>query len=81
MQFKNPCVSAVNRIATRTFRDKKTTTTTVKPILSFDLLLMSTFTWITKKELEREIKNKGDQFRWNFIAAGRKMRNASGHHG
>ena len=42
---------------------------------------MSTLTWITKKELEREIKNKGDQFRWNFIAAVRKMRNASGHHG
>ena len=42
---------------------------------------MSTLTWITKKELERDIKNKGDQFRWNFIAAVRKMRNASDHHG
>ena len=41
---------------------------------------MSTLTWITEKELEREIKNKGDQFRWkkkkheNFIAAVRKRR-------
>ena len=42
---------------------------------------MSTLTWITKKELEREIKNKEDQFRWNFIAAVRKMTNASGHQG
>ena len=24
---------------------------------------MSTLTWITEKELEQEIKNKGDQFR------------------
>ena len=38
---------------------------------------MSTLTWITEKELEREIKNKGDQ----FYSAGEKMRNASGHQG
>ena len=25
---------------------------------------MSTLMWIAKKELEQEIKNKGDQFRW-----------------
>ena len=25
---------------------------------------MSRLTWITEKELEREIKNKGDEFRW-----------------
>ena len=25
---------------------------------------MSTLTWITGKELEREINNNGDQFRW-----------------
>ena len=25
---------------------------------------MSTLTWITEKELEREIRNKRDQFRW-----------------
>ena len=31
---------------------------------------MATLTWITGKELEREINNNGDQFRW------KKMRNA-----
>ena len=25
---------------------------------------MSTLTWITGKELEREVKNNGDQFLW-----------------
>ena len=25
---------------------------------------MSTLTWITEKDLEREIKNKGDEFCW-----------------
>ena len=34
---------------------------------------MSTLTWIIEKELEKVIKNKGDEFRWkkneNFIAA------------
>ena len=42
---------------------------------------MSTLTWITDKELQREIKTKGDQFRRkknkNFIAAVRKRGNAS----
>ena len=49
---------------------------------------MSTFTcnWIKEKELEREIKNKGDQFRWKknlkiFVAAVGKRGNASGHQG
>ena len=49
---------------------------------------MPTLTWITEKELEREIKTKGDQYRWtknikNFIAAVRKRGNASCscHHG
>ena len=28
------------------------------------LFLMSSLTWITEKELERVIKNKGDEFRW-----------------
>ena len=28
------------------------------------LIFMSTLTWITKKKLEREIKNIGDQFVW-----------------
>ena len=45
---------------------------------------MSTLTWITDEELEREIKTKGDQFRRkkkrkNFIAAVRKRGNASCH--
>ena len=28
-----------------------------------DYILVSTLTWITEKELEREINNKGDEFR------------------
>ena len=74
LYFKYPRVSAVNRIATRTFRDNKTTTT--EPILSFDLILMSTLTWITEEELQREIRNKGDQF--CCYSGGEKMRNACG---
>ena len=67
--------SAVRRlITTQTFREKRKTT---RPILSFKFILISTLTWITEKELEREIKNKGDQFRWKknvtiFIAVVRK---------
>ena len=53
LHFKHPHVSAVNRIPTKT----------TKPSLSFDQILMSALTWITEKDLEREIKNKGDQFR------------------
>ena len=30
----------------------------------YSCILMSTLTWITGKELKREIKNKGDKFRW-----------------
>ena len=45
LHFKHPPVSEVNR---RTPRNKKKTTTT-KPILSFDLILMSTLTLITEK--------------------------------
>ena len=33
-------------------------TPTTKPILSFDLILMSALTWITEKELEREVKKR-----------------------
>ena len=32
--------------------------------LSFDLISMSTLTCMTEKELERELKTKGHQFRW-----------------
>ena len=46
---------------------------------------MSTLTWITVKELEREIYNNGDQFRWKknvkIITLGEKMRKASGYQG
>ena len=34
-----------------------------KLILTFELILMSTLTWITEKELEREVKNKEDLIR------------------
>ena len=61
LHFKHPHVSAVNRLATRTFREEKIATT--KLILSFDSILMSTLTWITEKELERGIKTKGEEER------------------
>ena len=49
-------------MATWTFREKKKNK---KKVESFStLFLMSTFTWITEKELERVIKNEGDEFRW-----------------
>ena len=41
---------------------KKIKTLTRSP--SFHLILMSTLTWITEKQLEREINNNGDKFRW-----------------
>ena len=51
--------------ATRNFRDKK-------QHQQSRLFLSTALTWITENELEREIKNKGDQWRWkdhgNFIA-------------
>ena len=43
---------------------------------------MFTLTWITEKELERVIENKGDEFRrkksMEIQSGGEKMRNASG---
>ena len=65
LHFKYPRASAVNRIETWTFRykKKKKTTTTTKLVLSFDLMSMSKLTWMTEKELERQIKTKRDQFR------------------
>ena len=59
LYFKHPRVLTVNGIPSWTFRDKKTTT---KSILYFDLILMSTLTWITKKKLERKVKNKEINF-------------------
>ena len=42
-------------------------------------------TWITEKELERVIENKGDEFRrkknMEIQSGGEKMRNASGQQG
>ena len=44
-----------------------------------------TLTWITEKELERVIKNKGDEFRREknveIQSGGEKMRNGSGQKG
>ena len=46
---------------------------------------MFTLTWITKKELERVIENKVDEFRrkknMEIQRGGEKMRNASGQQG
>ena len=46
---------------------------------------MFTLTWITEKELERVIENKGDEFRrkknMEIQSGGEKMRNASGQQG
>ena len=79
LQFKRPRVSEVNRIDTWTFiRDKKKTTT-AKPILSLDLILMSILTRITEKELERGI-TKETNFR-KFNSGSEKMTNASGSSG
>ena len=46
---------------------------------------MFTLTWITEKELERVIENKGDEFlrkkNTEIQSGGEKMRNASGQQG
>ena len=46
---------------------------------------MFTLTWITEKELERVIENKGDEFRrkknMEIQSGGEKMRNASAQQG
>ena len=65
-------------MAARTFRKKK--------VVSFSaLFFMFTLTWITEKELERVIENKGDEFRgkknMEIQSCGEKMRNASGQQG
>ena len=49
---------AGNRRATRICREKKQQQSQV----FFDLFLLSTLMWITEKELELVIKNKGDKF-------------------
>ena len=55
-------------------------------VVSFSaLFLVFTLTWITEKELERVIENKGDEFRrkknMEIQSGGEKMRNASGQQG
>ena len=55
-------------------------------VVSFSaLFFMFTLTWITEKELERDIENKGDGFRrkknMEIQSDGEKMRNASGQKG
>ena len=46
---------------------------------------MFTLTWITEKELEQVIENKGDEFRGKknseIQSGGERMRNASGQQG
>ena len=65
-------------MATRTFRKKK--------VVSFSaLFFMCTPTWITEKDLDRVLENKGDEFRrkknMEIQRGGEKMRNASGQQG
>ena len=55
-------------------------------VVSFSaLFFMFTLTWITEKELERVIENKGDEFRrkqnMEIQSGGEKMRTSSGQQG
>ena len=61
-----PLVSAVNHTATRNLSEKIKTLTKES---FFSQILMSTLTWITEKELEREINNNGDKFRLACVAS------------
>ena len=62
LHFMYPRVLVVNRIATRTFRDKtfclKQQQRQQRRFFFFDLILMSTLTWIAEKELKIKKKNK-----------------------
>ena len=65
-------------MAAQTFREKK--------VVSFSaLFFMFTLTWITEKELEQVIENKGDEFlrkkNMEIHSGGEKMRKASGQQG
>ena len=68
-------------MATWTFRKKKQQQSRV----FFHVIFMLTLMWITEKELERVIENKGDKFRRKknmaIQSGGEKMRNASGQQG
>ena len=67
-------------MAARTFRKKKQQRSRVSA-----LFFMFTLTFITEKELERIVENKGDEFRgkknMEIPSGGEKMRNASGQQG
>ena len=71
-----------NHKAARTFRNKKPQQSRVFFGVIF---FMFTLTWITEKELERVIKNKGAELRrkknMEIQSGGEKMRNASGQQG
>ena len=66
----------------RTFRKKKQQQSRVFFGVIF---FMFTLTWITEKELERVIENKGDELRrkknMEIRSGGEKMRRASGQQG
>ena len=69
-------------MAAQTFRKKKNN----NKVLSFSaLFLMFRLTWITEKQPERVIENKGDEFHWKknmeIQSRGEKMRNPSGQQG
>ena len=68
-------------MAARTFRKKKQQESCV----FFGVIFYVSITWITEKELERVIENKGDEFRreknMEIQSDGEKIRNASGQQG
>ena len=51
-------------MAARTFREREREKKKNKVGSFSTLFLIFTLTWITEKELERLIENKGDEFRW-----------------
>ena len=81
LHFKHP---RVNRIATRTFRDKKTKQNNDNKADFFYRIILNLYIGVDHRERARaRDKNKVDQFRWKkdvkFYGVGKKMRNASGH--
>ena len=78
MHFKDPRVSAVNYMATRTFREKKYNNNKADSSFRLNFNVYIDVKWITEKELEREIKKTQrrpislEEKRENFIAAVRK---------
>ena len=70
LHFKDPRVSAVNCMATRTFREKKYNNNKADSFFRLNFNVYIDVKWITEKELEREIKKKTKTKETNFI--GRK---------